>query len=398
MPGGFVGVDVFFVLSGFVVTGVLARQRAAGPFDARAFLWRRVNRLAPALLLVLGATLVASTRLLSTSLFSSVARHAAAALGLVANLVQASERSYFDPGVGAQPLHHLWSLSVEEQAYLFIAAVLVLVGQRRVGWVLAAVGGGSVLAWVVMTVWLPTWAWFVSPTRGWEFLLGAWAWSRATGAHAQSGKPGAFGLVMVLASAVLLDPSESVPGWWITSPAVGTALVLSAPRGAVVAKLLSLRPLMALGLISYPLYLWHWPLLTFGRLASPVADHPLVSVVAVASALVLAALTTRLLEPTFRVRPSPRKSVGLLVACGVGCATAWLLHQTPERWVTRAPTEAAIERFVASDRPRPMRAWESAGSTGPGRSPRRRVSSASPKGSRSSRCWATPTGRTSRRA
>jgi peptidoglycan/LPS O-acetylase OafA/YrhL len=178
--GGFVGVDVFFVLSGFVVTGVVARQQAVSAFDARAFLARRVNRLAPALLLVLASTLVASALLLSTSLFSSVARHAAASLGLVANLVQASERSYFDPSVGAQPLHHLWSLSVEEQLYLLVAVVLTLVARRRLGWALTALGGASVLTWVVMTQWAPTWAWFVAPTRAWEFLLGSWAFRRAS--------------------------------------------------------------------------------------------------------------------------------------------------------------------------------------------------------------------------
>ncbi|MDP3499361.1 MAG: acyltransferase family protein [Myxococcales bacterium] len=349
LPGGFVGVDVFFVLSGFVVTGVVARERAAGGFEPRRFLMRRVNRLAPALLLVLASTLVASTMLLSTSLFSSVARHAAAALGLVANLVQASESSYFDASVGAQPLHHLWSLSVEEQVYLFVAVILVMTGRRRLDWVLTGIGGVSIVAWLVMTNWLPTWAWFVSPTRAWEFLLGVGAWNRATGGTAQTAKMSFLGLAMVLLSASLFETNESVAGWWITSPAVGTALVLSAPRGSAITKLLSFRPLTALGLISYPLYLWHWPLLTMGRLAAPVASHGTVAVVAVLGSVGLAVLTTLVIEPPFRARPSSRKTAGLLVACGLGCLGAWQLHRAPELWVTRAPIEAEIERFVAQD-------------------------------------------------
>ncbi len=347
LPGGFVGVDVFFVVSGFVVSGVVARERARGGFDARAFLWRRVNRLAPSLLLVLVSTLIASTMLLSTSLFSSVARHAAAALALVANLVQASESSYFDPGVGAQPLHHLWSLSVEEQVYLFVAIVLVVARRRRLDWLLAGCGVVSLVVWVVLTARLPTWAWFVAPSRVWEFLLGAWAWSRTT--TAWTGRAAWFGLALIAMSAFAFEPNESVAGWWVTAPAVGAALVLSAPRGSAITKLLSFRPLTALGLISYPLYLWHWPVLTMGRLATPAATHGTVAVVAVLSSVGLAVVTTLVIEPPFRLRPSSRKTGGLLVACGLGCLGAWQLQRAPERWVTRSPIEAAVERFVALD-------------------------------------------------
>jgi peptidoglycan/LPS O-acetylase OafA/YrhL len=347
LPGGFVGVDVFFVLSGFVVTNVLARQRLEAGFDARTFLWRRVNRLAPALLVMLSATLVTSTILLSTSLFSSVARHAAGALGLVANVIQASESSYFDPNVGAQPLHHLWSLSVEEQLYLFVAGVLVLGKGRRLEWALAGCAAVSVIVWVVLTARLPTWAWFVSPSRAWEFLLGTWAWSRSgTG---QSVRMGWVGLALILVSAVSFVTNESVPGWWITAPAVGAALVLSAPRGSAITRLLSFRPLAWLGLISYPLYLWHWPVLTMGRLATPVAAHGTVAVVAIGLSLTLAVLTTLVIEPPFRARPSQRKTVGLLLACGLSLGGAWLAHLQPERWVARAATEAEIERSVAND-------------------------------------------------
>lgn len=351
LPGGFVGVDVFFVLSGFLVTGVVERARAADGFDAFAFLGRRVNRLAPALLLVLGSTLAASTLLLSTSLFASVARHAAAALALVANLVQASERSYFDAGAGAQPLHHLWSLSVEEQVYLFVAVLVALFGRgRRVDWLLAGVGGGSVIVWLVMTTWLPTWGWFVAPTRAWEFLLGTWAFGRAARGAAQPAAAGFVGLGIVLLSALAFDPHESVPGLWVAAPAVGTALVLNTRRSGALSRLLSVRPLTALGLISYPLYLWHWTLLTLGRLATPSAEHGAVAAIAVAGSVVLALLTTRVVEPPFRARPSQRKTAGLVIACGLGCVGAWQLHRAPERWITRSATEAAVERSVAEDR------------------------------------------------
>lgn len=354
-------------MSGFVVSGVVARERARGGFDPRAFLLRRVNRLAPSLLLVLASTLIASTMLLSTSLFSSVARHAAAALGLVANLVQASESSYFDPSVGAQPLHHLWSLSVEEQVYLFVAIVLMVAGRRRLDWLLAGCGVVSLLVWLVLTARLPTWAWFVAPSRVWEFLLGAWAWNRTT--TAQTGKMAWFGLALIGVSAIAFEPNESVAGWWLTAPAVGAALVLSAPRGSAITKVLSLRPLTALGLISYPLYLWHWPVLTMGRLATPVAAHGTVAVVAVLCSVGLAVVTTLVLEPPFRVRPSTRKTAGLLVACGLGCIGAWHLHREPERWVVRAATEAAVERFVAEERAsseaRPDPCWIDRASTLP---------------------------------
>lgn len=342
LPGGFVGVDVFFVISGFVVTQLLQRELAANQFTVRRFFTRRVNRLAPALLLVTACTIFAAMRWLSPTLLTMTAGHALTGLTSTANLLHAVQAGYFDAVSGVKPLLHLWSLSVEEQFYVAVA-LAVAVGVSRRWKALPWVWGLLVLSFigcVALTFSSAKVAFFLPFTRAWELLAGVLVALRGERlgrtAHA------AAGLVLVLGTAVLLDGAQ--PGWLVVLPVVGTSMLL-ATRDTWVGRALSRPALVWLGGISYPLYLWHWPLLTFGRLSTPVVQHHVVGLVAVLASVVLAAATSRWLERPIRVAQRVSTAVAALaVSLGLVALSAdAMLHA--DRYSSRGPLVAEISRF-----------------------------------------------------
>ncbi|MER2566151.1 MAG: acyltransferase family protein [Myxococcaceae bacterium] len=352
LPGGYVGVDVFFVISGFVVTSLVQRQRAAGTFSVVDFFLRRVNRLAPALFLVVGTTLGFAVLRFSPTLLALTVSHAAAALGLSANLLLATQGGYFDAAAEVKPLLHLWSLSVEEQFYLLVplAAVVARLAPRATRPLVILAAAGSFSACVVLTQSSARWAYFMPMTRAWELLAGVLlALFRA---DAEPMRPvrqlGAVaGLVLVIGAAFGLDANTPFPGAVALLPVVGTVLVIAAGADAMVNRLLSNTVLVALGLVSYPLYLWHWPLLTIGRLMLPRATHLVGTPLLVAASVLFAWATARYVERPVRTRQSRRVAFGL-VAAGAAvtvtlATTAFTL--TPEQWALRSPVAAKVARF-----------------------------------------------------
>ncbi len=372
LPGGFTGVDVFFVISGFLITTHLLRRPPHAAGDLAAFWARRVRRLLPASLLVLLVTVVLTWVLGLRTLWETVAQDAIASALYVQNWALADRSvDYLAAEQAPSPFQHYWSLSVEEQFYLgwpVLIALAALVARRLGQAVVPMVAGvltvtvvSSFVCSLVLTSTEPARAYFVTPTRIWELgvggLLAVWALRRRSAGRL--GPPGSStrvvlawaGLVAIVGSAFSVTASTPFPGWMALAPVAGTAAVIAAAVGRSAASPLPLmaRPVVQrLGGVSYGVYLWHWPLITLVPYVSAGSAGLLDKLAVIAASLVLAHLTKRFVEDPvrFRAQPSLRGTFGVAsVATGlVVAAGAILLVQSSEaREDARAEVAQALE-------------------------------------------------------
>lgn len=307
VSGGYVGVDVFFALSGYLMTALLVTERwRTGRIAFGSFYARRARRLLPASVTVLLATLVGSWFVLPPLAFERTATDIAAAGGYVVNLRFAREATdYLGSDVGASPVLHYWSLAVEEQFYLVWPVLLGLAlgraGRRRGPIILLAVV--AVVSFVLSVAWtaqIQPWAFFSLPTRAWEFAVGGLVafWMPAVGTR-RSDVLGWGGIALVVAAVVGFDESTRFPGPSAAVPVVGTAMVLAA-GGRGPARLLGAGVFQWIGRRSYGLYLWHWPPLV---LLPVLLDRELTlleSLAILAGSFVTAAVALRLIEDPVR--------------------------------------------------------------------------------------------------
>jgi peptidoglycan/LPS O-acetylase OafA/YrhL len=338
ITGGFVGVDIFFVISGFLITGLLLREySSSGRIDLPAFYGRRARRLLPAALLVIVVSVAGAWFILASVDFPTVAGDGAAAAVYVSNYRFAlTATDYFAQGTQPSPLLHYWSLGVEEQFYLFWP-LLILVGARwlsigRLWRLIGTVAVASFALSVVVTGIEAPWAFYSLFTRAWELALGALVAMGllALPAHWPNGAAsvaGAAGVAMVLGSLVLINEQTPFPGYAAALPAVGAAMLIIAgdrPR-AWTSRLLATGVPRWFGRISYSLYLWHWPILILvpqligrygwrARLALAVAS------------IVVAAASERFIERPFRFGGLSRLPTGrLLAVAGASCLAVALV-------------------------------------------------------------------------
>lgn len=351
LRGGFVGVDVFFVISGYLITSILLRSLQQGKFRLSDFYARRIRRIFPALVVVLVATYLVGWLALWPDEYMQFSRYLAAGTGFIANLVLWSDAGYFDTDSALKPLLHLWSLSVEEQFYIAWPLLLWAFWRRNLLLVALAVLLGSFLFNVSLVHEDATAAFYSPLSRAWEPMIGAivaylqmargagelphYATRVANvlvrrfpgGAPALRHAASVLGFLFILTAIAVLNKSRAFPGWWALLPTFGAMFLIAAgPLGVMNRRVLSTRGMVWIGLISYPLYLWHWPILSFARVIQ--VDPPAASVQAllVMASVVAACATYWLVERPLRLgNVSQRGAVVGLSGAMISMATLGLV-------------------------------------------------------------------------
>lgn len=308
LPGGYIGVDVFFVISGYLITSIILDGVSRGTFTFRDFYERRARRILPALFVMLAVTSVAAWFILLPPAFRHFGISAAAVALFASNIYFLRTTDYFETPAEVVPLIHTWSLGVEEQFYLVFPILAVLVpGRHRAVILMALLLLASLsLAHGMATV-RPAAAFYLLPTRGWELLAGSLvAYGTPTLAVLRRGHREMLalaGLAGVVGSYLLYDRSTPFPSLYATLPVAGTALVIAfATTDTWVGRMLSWRPLTFIGLSSYSTYLWHQPLFAFARHLSLNELRAETLAMLSVSAFVLGAVSWRFIERPFRDR------------------------------------------------------------------------------------------------
>ena len=307
-PAGFIGVDIFFVISGFLITGIILCDLRLGNFSFLEFYRRRVFRILPALLLVLFVSIALGWILLLPNEYKSLGRHLIAASTFTSNLLLWYESGYFDSINDLKPLLHLWSLGVEEQFYFLWPFALYFLYKLRINlWVgLALIIVGSFCLSIYYSKGGSPFAFYFPLTRFWELGTGGVAalvieskrYQDLQDRHSNFFQfASVFGCILIAVGLCIINKNSNFPGWLATLPVIGTCMVIAGGSNKFINRYVLSNPLLVyVGLISYPLYLWHWPLLSFYRIVDE--NHVQINLVLmiIAISIFLAALTRSILE------------------------------------------------------------------------------------------------------
>lgn len=353
--GGFVGVDIFFVISGYLISSLLIREIAAGQFSILRFYERRIRRIFPALFAALIGTAVMAWNYNLPSELIDISKSAIAAVMSVSNFYFWQQAGYFDGSALSKPLLHTWSLAVEEQFYIVWPLILLLVYRYARRHALAAtlwLTGISLVFSSIAAYTAKDAAYYLVPSRAWELLLGAIvAYGALPVPRSAIGRElyTASALLMIVASVFLINGDMPFPGLVAIPPTLGAAMIIAAGQQwplTVTGRLLTWKPVTFIGLISYSLYLWHWPISVYefnnGMLLGEGADRTRKIAIIVVS-IIAATLSWKFIEQPFRTgrfKPAPRPlawfaaiTSSLIVAVS---ALAWAREGFP----TRFPPEA----------------------------------------------------------
>lgn len=352
--GGFTGVDVFFVISGYLISKILFQNLDKNSFSLFDFYSRRINRIYPALILVLVSCLCFGEFFLLADEYQQLGKHTLGGAGFVANLVLWGESGYFDNISETKPLLHLWSLGIEEQFYIAWPILLFFLWKfklNRLPIILAITTVSFYLNVRVST--LDQAAAFYSPqSRFWELMIGSllayFSMYRATAlAHyptiakyyyrfrsdrnaSYHNAQSILGVTMICIGFMIITKENAFPGYWAILPTIGAAFIIGAGPQAFFNKyILSNRLMVAIGLISFPLYLWHWPLLSFARIIETEVPPSGVRLTAVATSIVLAWLTYKLVEQPIRsyARGSMKTVTLFFIMLGLGSFGYYIYKQ-----------------------------------------------------------------------
>jgi len=344
VPGGFTGVDVFFVISGFLISRIVFAALERGTFTFAGFYARRVRRIFPSLVVVLIAALALGWMIQPQSEYAQLGKHAAAGAGFLSNFASWTDAGYFDTSANAKPLLHLWSLGIEEQFYIVFPPLIVLAWRMRIPRMplLLAIAAVSFAASLYLMANDPSAAFYMPHARSWELAAGCLLAQAGVTDPALGGRTGVAtacgqrvrnlvsfaAALLVAAGLILIDETRDFPGAWALLPTAGAALLIwSGPDATVNRRILAHPWLIGIGLISYQLYLWHWPLLSFLHLTRPEDSGLASRALALAASFPLAWATYAWIDKPIRTGPRSRAVVTLacaaLVVAGV---TGWAVY------------------------------------------------------------------------
>ena len=338
--GGYVGVDIFFIISGYLITTIIVREIANNNFSISKFYERRFRRILPALTVVIVTTLSIGLLLLTPDGVISLGKSAIATTLFSSNILFYFESGYFDSAADMKPLLHTWSLAVEEQYYIFFPLLLIFIAKvdtkHYLKWFLI-LGILSLAACLILTKLYPSIAFYWIPTRAWELFIGS---ILALHVIPTPNKRilreiySLVGITMIMYSVFQYSSETSFPGIAAILPTVGTALIILAGTGgpSLVSIGLSLRPVVFIGLISYSLYLWHWPIIVYTKtFAIKELTEPMV-IMMLALTFVLSILSWKYVESPFRRKSllSNRKAIfntsSIVSACLIICGLSFITN------------------------------------------------------------------------
>ncbi len=323
VPGGYIGVDIFFVISGFLITGVIRREMEQSTFSLVEFWERRVRRIYPALFVAMIATLTLGYFLLLPVELVKLGMSALSQPVLLANVYFWRDTGYFDGPAEERLLLHTWSLAVEEQFYLIFPILLLSLKTKNPTKLFQWLGFLASLSFVISTYgvfYYPRAAFYLLPSRAWELLVGCMLYVfpfEIRLSRCRDELLGAMGVAAIVFSAILLDSRSMFPGPAALPSVLGTAAIIFSTRGkstTLIKRLMSFRPIVFIGRISYSLYLWHWPVIVslnfyFGD------EDPKTGAIAISCSLILAAISWRFVEIPYRNRVRiPRKRLFILAS------------------------------------------------------------------------------------
>jgi peptidoglycan/LPS O-acetylase OafA/YrhL len=325
--GGFVGVDVFFVISGYLITSIIIAELAQGKFSIINFYERRARRILPALFFVILVCMPFAWLWLLPADLEDFSQSLVAVAAFASNIHFLRESGYFDAAVELKPLLHTWSLAVEEQYYVLFPLFLVLMWRFGRRWVIASLALLGMTS-LMLAQWgsnaKPEAAFYLLPTRGWELLVGAYVAfyfssnRRVAASRSVHELGGLVGVMLLIYSVFAFDQYTPFPSLYTLAPTVGTALIiLYASQSTFVGRLLGIKAFVGLGLISYSAYLWHQPLFAFARHRNLHEPGESLFAVLAAASLVLAYFSWRFVETPFRDKKAfSRKSIFAFSAVG----------------------------------------------------------------------------------
>jgi peptidoglycan/LPS O-acetylase OafA/YrhL len=327
--GGFIGVDIFFVISGFLISTIIFENLQGGNFSFVDFYGRRIRRIFPALIIVLMACFIAGWLLLLPDEYKQLGRHIAGGSGFASNFILWNESGYFDNAADTKPLLHLWSLGIEEQFYIVWPVFLWALWKGNLNWLMAIMTLAAIsFVLNVRGVHSDPVAAFYSPqTRFWELLVGSTlayltlyegekirafrrrcesfigrlSFADLSDGHELRNVQTLLGMAAIISGVVLFTRDSPFPGTWALLPTLGAALVIAAGSKAWFNRAILANPVLVwFGLVSYPLYLWHWPLISFATIVENGTPSRIIRITAVVISIVLAWLTYRLIERPIR--------------------------------------------------------------------------------------------------
>jgi peptidoglycan/LPS O-acetylase OafA/YrhL len=331
--GGFVGVDIFFVISGYLITTILLAEKTSGTFTLVNFYERRARRILPALFVVLFTCLPFAWLWLPPTDMNSFSQSLIAVSGFASNILFYSSTGYFDTAAEWKPLLHTWSLAVEEQYYLFFPLFLMLTWKLGTRWIFSLLIIITITS-LIHAHWCstnnPEAGFYLLPARGWELLIGALvafymvSYGNKNFSPLTSQVGSTAGLLLITYSILVFDKHTPFPSLYTLAPTIGAALIiLFATSQTITGQLLGYRLLVGIGIISYSTYLWHWPLFVFARHKSiPEAPSQLLLGILAVTAVLLGYLSWKHVESPFRNKQ--KISRNKIVVSGILCTTFFI--------------------------------------------------------------------------